>query len=232
MLKRVLAVILATVVILFAGLAVIAPVEANPLPWAFNPQMTVEIQTPQDETINSLPVLVSFRSLGDHQFSVSDDKTIEWARSFFYVVDGQDMKTLGKRFEGTKTVTVDLRPYIYEFTGEAYLSDLADGPHSVTVYYGAVNNITYIGSPQAHITYRSAWQATAQFYVNSKQSPSLAPEITPSPGSTEAPTSPTSTSSVNNADISANNTILYFTVGVVIGFVLLFTALVIQKRKR
>ena len=77
------------------GILVVEVVDANPLPWAFNPQMTVSILSPQNGTINSLPVLLEFTSLGDGQFTVSDDTTEEWVRSFFYVIDGQNMKTSG-----------------------------------------------------------------------------------------------------------------------------------------
>lgn len=60
-----------TVVLLLislAGLQAVEVAEANPIPWFPNPQMTVSIQSPQNETINSLPVLVSFTSQGDQQF--------------------------------------------------------------------------------------------------------------------------------------------------------------------
>jgi hypothetical protein len=163
------------------GIQAVDVVDANPLPWFPNPQMTVSIQSPQNGTINSLPVLVNFTSKADNQFSVSDDTTQSWVRSFFYVLDGQDMKTMGMRFEGTKTTKIYEDPvtYGYHFDGQAYLTNLADGPHNITVYYGAVNKIGYVGTPKEQIIINPAWQATSQFYVDNKLAPGLT--LTPSP---------------------------------------------------
>ena len=91
------------------GIQAVEVVDANPLPWLFDPQMTVTIQSPANGTISSLPVLVSFTSKADNQFSVSDNTSEEWVRSFFYVLDGQDMKTMGMRFEGTNTTTIMMK---------------------------------------------------------------------------------------------------------------------------
>lgn len=187
-----------------AGLQAVELAEANPLPWAFNPQMTVSIQAPQNETISSLPVLVSFTAKGDGQFSASDDATEEWVRSFFYVLDGQDMRTSGVRFLGTNRTEINVPTYRYKFSGQAYLTNLADGPHSITVYYGAVNNITYIGTPEARIINNRSWQATAQFYVNGKSVPSQTPTLIPP-----------------NVNIWSNNIFLYFIAGAVIALVFL-----------
>ena len=181
--KKLLAttIIIATILALVVGIQTVEVVDANPLPWAFNPQMTVSIQSPANGTISSLPVLVSFTSKADNQFSVSDNTSEEYARSFFYVLDGQDMKTSGVRFVGTKTTTISEQDskYSRNFSGQAYLTNLADGPHKITVYYGAVNKISYVGTPQESIYYNPTWQATAQFYVDSKLAPGLT--LTPTP---------------------------------------------------
>ncbi len=126
--------------------------------------------------INFLPVLVSFTSQGDQQFSVSDDPKEEWVRSFFYVLDGQNMNSMGMRFAGTNTTTIheEGSKYRYNFSGQAYLTNLTDGPHTISVYYGAVNKIDYVGTSQEHVWYNSAWQATSQFYVDSNLATSLA----------------------------------------------------------
>jgi len=145
-------------------------VDANPIPWAFNPQMTVSIVSPQNGTINSLPVLVNFTSRGDNQFSVSNDTSEWYARSFFYVLDGQNKENMGMRFAETSTTTIyeNGTRQGFNFEGQAYLRDLTDGPHSITVYYGAVNSILLVGTPLERILFNPAWQATSQFYVNSK----------------------------------------------------------------
>ena len=169
--------------------------DANPIPWCFDPQMTVTIQSPENGTTNSLPVTVSFTSQGDDQFSVSDDSTKEWVRSFFCVLDGQDMKTMGMRFVGTKTATITDQgsKYSYNFSGQAYLTNLTDGPHTITVYYGAVNKIDYVGTPKESIWYNTVWQVTSQFYVQNKLTPSPAPTPTPSPIPTISSLTPTPT---------------------------------------
>ena len=69
--------------------------DANPLPWFADPQMTVSIQFPTNGTITSLPVWVNFTSLGDGQFTVSDDTTKESVRSFFYVIDDAKYEDVG-----------------------------------------------------------------------------------------------------------------------------------------
>ena len=164
------------------GLQAVEIARANPIPWCFNPQMTVSIQSPQNQTTNGLPVLVSFTSFGDRQFSVTDDFSQQYARSFFYVVDGQNMRTMGTRFEGTTTTNEAGAIYCYRFRGQAYLTNLTPGHHNITVYYGAVNNITYIGSSAEDIYYNPRWQATAQFSINPElaASPISTPTATPS----------------------------------------------------
>jgi hypothetical protein len=160
--------ILLTLSILF-GIEVVGMADANPIPWAFNPQMTIFIQSPQNGTINSLPVLVNFTSRGDNQFSVSNDTSEWYARSFFYVIDGQNMENMGMRFAETSTTIYENGTRQgFNFEGKAYLRDLTDGPHSITVYYGAVNSIILVGTPLERIVFNPAWQATSQFYVNSK----------------------------------------------------------------
>jgi hypothetical protein len=202
--------------------------EANPIPWCFDPQMTVTIQSPENGTTKSLPVKVSFTSKGDHQFSVSDEPTKEWVRSFFYILDGQDKHIMGMRFEGTKTEIINEKPYKYEFTGQAYLTNLADGPHNITVYYGAVNKISYVGTPQEHITYSTAWQATSYFYVQSK--------LTPSPTTTQTPnltvtTNPTSNNSILSFNSLSNNLLLTAVLSI-LGLITIILLVSIYKRRK
>jgi len=216
------------------GIQTVEVVDANPLPWFPNPQMTVSIQSPQNETIYSLPVLVNFTSKADNQFSVSDDTSGEWVRSFFYVLEGQDMKTMGMRFEGTKTTKIYEDPvhYGYHFEGQANLTNLADGSHNITVYYGAVNKISYVGTPQESIYYRSidynpTWQATAQFYVDSKLASGLT--LTPSP----TPNITTLMPTVNtgpHVDLAAST--FPYIVGIVAIVIVLIVGLLVYFKRR
>jgi hypothetical protein len=175
------------------GIQAVEVANANPIPWAFNPQMTISIQSPQNGTKNSLPVLVNFTSRGDNQFSVSDDASETYVRSFFYTIDGQDMETMGIRFEGTNTTTIyenGVKQGFY-FNGQVYLTNLADGTHNITVYYGygPVNKGGHVdGTSKERIIYNPTWQATSQFYVDSKLASGLT--ITPSPIPTDSQSMP------------------------------------------
>ena len=182
--KTVIAATITTIslILIAVGMQAVEVARANPIPWCFNPQMTVTIQSPVNGANYGLPVLVSFTSQGDMQFSVSDNASQNYVRSFFYVLDGQNMATSGMRFAGTKTTEIypEDPVYSYNFSGQAYLINLTDGLHNLTVYYGAVNNISYIGSPDEWIVYNHlSWQATSQFYVNSSLTPSPTPSPTP-----------------------------------------------------
>jgi hypothetical protein len=184
-------ILLSFLVSLVAGMQAVKVAKANPIPWAFNPQMTVTIQSPVSGANCALPLLVSFKAQGDWQFSVSDNVTQAYLRSFFYVLDGQDMSTSGQRFAGTKTTEIIGDPvYSHSFIGEANLTEITDGLHSITVYYGAVNNASLIGTPSEWIVYNHnlSWQATSQFYVDSALTPSPTITITPSPSPSQIPT--------------------------------------------
>ena len=177
-------IILAYLVSLVSGMQAVKVARANPIPWCFNPQMTVTIQSPVSGANCALPLLVSFTAQGDWQFSVSDNVTQDYLRSFFYVLDGQDMRHSGLRFAGTKTTEIYGDPvYSYNFSGQANLTDITDGLHSITVYYGAVNSAALIGSPSKNIVYNPSWQATSQFYVKI-ETPTPSPTPTPAPTNT------------------------------------------------
>ncbi len=229
--KRVLlaaSILVLSLLVMLQGLLVS---DANPLPWFADPQMSVSIQFPTNGTITSLPVWVNFTSLGDGQFTVSDDTTKEWVRSFFYVIDEQNMKTSGLRFE-TKNTTItgpSAPKYCSNFSGQACITNLEDGPHTITVYYGAVNRISYVGTPQESIYYSPYWQATAQFYVDSNLASGLT--ITPSPTPTQ------SIPTINTGDtlpVELNPSIVYITLAIVTAIIAVasITLVYFKKHKR
>jgi len=199
-------IIFAVLFLLAAGMQAVKVAKANPIPWCFDPQMTVTIQSPASGANCALPILVSFTAQGDGQFSVSDNVTQDYARSFFYVLDGQNMATEGLRFEGTKTTQILGDPmYKYNFSGQASLTDITDGLHNITVYFGAVNKIGLVGTPSEWIVYNHnlSWQATSQFNVDSKLTPT--PTLTPTPSPSPTPTAtPTLTASLAESASALN----------------------------
>jgi hypothetical protein len=126
-------------------------------------------------------------------FSLSDNQTQDWIKAFFYVLDDQNMSSSGIRFAETQTGIHPIDDdHYYNFSGQAYLTDLSDGIHSITVYYGVLVNV---GSPHEFIVYNASWSATSQFYVITKTpspTPTLAPTLTltSSPSLTTSPTAP------------------------------------------
>jgi hypothetical protein len=171
---------------LVAGMQSVEVVEANPLPPAWmNPEMTITIQSPQNETENALPVFVNYTVQCTPVFSLSDNQTQDWIKSFFYVLDGQNMSSSGINFTETQltgTYPTDSDHY-YDYSGQAYLINLTDGIHSITVYYGVLVNV---GSPAEFIAYNASWSAISQFYVTT-ENPIPTPSPTPSPSTPEFP---------------------------------------------
>jgi len=183
------AIAMSMVIVSLFGVQAVKVANANPIPWAFNPQMTVTIQSPENGTSYGLPVLVTFVAHGDSQFSVTDNDSQDYARSFFYVLDGGSMRTSGLRFEGTKTTDINGDPvYWYGFNGQAKLTNLTDGPHNITVYFGAVNSIGLVGTPNEMIVYNPSWSATAQFYIDSTLTPEPTQTPSPTPNPSPVPT--------------------------------------------
>jgi hypothetical protein len=161
-------------VLLFSAATIMAVevAEANPLPW-LNPEITITIQSPLNGTSHDLPVFVNFTALCSWEFTLSDSSTQEdWIKAFYYVLDGQDMSSSGTNFteiQLTAKHPAD-KDYYYEYNGQAYLTNLTDGSHSITVYYGALINAD---SPQEFIAYDEVWSATSQFCVNTEVTPEL-----------------------------------------------------------
>jgi hypothetical protein len=143
---------------------VVAPLfevtRANPLPpvW-LHPEMTVTIHSPQNGAYNALTVSVYFSAQLINAFNYLTD-TPNWVSAFFYVLDCQDMSSSGIKIEQIKLTGVNYASYYaFNYSGQAYLSDLTAGSHSITVYYGVLDKGSKI------IAYNASWSATSQFYV-------------------------------------------------------------------
>jgi hypothetical protein len=152
-----------------ATIQVVKVAEANPLPPSWmNPKMDITIQSPLNETDNALPVFVNFTALCSGEFFISSDDPSheDWINAFFYVLDGQDMSSSGTNFtEIQLTATHPDGDHFYEYCGQAYLTNLTDGSHSITVYWGVLVNV---GTPAEFIVYDESWSATSQFNVGTE----------------------------------------------------------------
>jgi len=90
----------------------------------------ISIQSPQNGTYNTEPVLLNFTVKNNH---FSD-------YLYFYILDGQDTQS-GVRVEeaqiiGEETISNDTAFSYTEYTswGQAVLPNLSDGPHNLTLY--------------------------------------------------------------------------------------------------
>jgi hypothetical protein len=194
-------------------------VDANPLPPSWmNPKMTITILSPKNGTDNALPVLVNFTAQCSAQFSFNSTGQ-DWLPAFYYVLDGQNMSSLGTNFTDTKltaTHPTDVNHY-YDYSGQAYLTNLNVGSHSITVYYGVLVNVD---SPtHQSIVYDQSWSATSQFSIqtpNSQptQNPSMLPLASPSPTpsstTSNSPTAPVATPTPTQTLPTDQPTVLVF----------------------
>jgi hypothetical protein len=172
--RAALILVFALLLSIVAILQVVKVAEANPLPPSWmNPKMDITIQSPLNGTDNALPVFVNFTALCSGEFFISSDNPSheDWINAFFYVLDGQDMSSSGTNFtEIQLTATHPDADHFYEYTGQTYLTNLTDGSHSITVYWGVLVNV---GTPAEFIVYDESWSATSQFYVNTEAAPEL-----------------------------------------------------------
>lgn len=148
---------------------------ANPLPpeW-MNPKMDITIQSPQNETTNALPLHVEFMAQSSCHFFLPANESEEWLDGFFYVLDGQNMAS-GVRFtevQGPKAVRYSIATD-HNFSGQAYLTNLTEGSHKITVYWGVLIN-------NKSVVYNANWSATTQFAITTEK-PTPTQTLAPSP---------------------------------------------------
>jgi hypothetical protein len=144
-----------------------------------NPKMTIAIECPLYGPHKALPVSVKFTAQCSSDFRLSDNQSQDRIKAFFYVLDGQNMAISGIKFTEIQiTATYPSNDdYHYDYSGQAYLTNLTDGIHIITVYHGVLVNV---GSPAEQIVYNASWSATSQFYVKI-ETPAPTPSPSPSP---------------------------------------------------
>jgi hypothetical protein len=232
-------------------------VKANPLPPSWmNPQMTITIQSPlppspliqqQPMRSYSLPILVNFTAQCSWEFALVNtppaSPSQDWIRAFYYVIDGQNMSSSGINFtEVQTTINPNDTNNYFDYSGQAYLTNLTSGSHNLTVYWGVLVNV---GTPAQFIVYDPTWSVTSQFNVNTGISPSQTPTLSPSPTLTVSPTitpsedptkqptpTPVFTGSNVIADPGVNYTPALIVLSTIIVTVILGVAVYIYFRKR
>jgi len=186
--KKLLAttIILSTILALVASIQVVEVVDANPLPPNWMASMTITIQSPLKGVINDLPLLVNFSAQSSPVFYLSGTQIDSYTGDFFYVLDGQSMSYGGTKIADTQmTVTSQNK---HQFSGQTYILNLIEGPHNITVYWGASSN--------NRIYYDESWSTNTQFYVIN-ENPSPTPKTTLTPNSPIPSPSPSPTSKPN-----------------------------------
>jgi hypothetical protein len=186
--KKLLAttIILTTILALVVGIQVVEVVDANPLPPNWMASMTITIHSPLKGVINDLPLLVNFSAQSSPVFYLSDTQTDSYTGDFFYVLDGQSMSYGGTKIANTQMIVTSQNKH--QFSGQTYIPNLIEGPHNITVYWGAsINNRIY---------YDESWSTSIQFYVIN-ENPSPTPKTTLTPNSPIPSPSPSPTSKPN-----------------------------------
>jgi len=143
------------------------PAEANP--YMLKPKYChISIQSPQNETYYSVPVLLNFTTKNSHFPEYS----------YFYTIDGQSLQS-GTWVEnvqilGNETITNDTAfPYIeYTSWGWAYLPSLNEGAHNLTLYsvnhdnnYGDIETIHFNVETQLKVESFPTTLITASVFV-------------------------------------------------------------------
>jgi len=211
-------IITAFLISLVPGILVVKVAKANPLPPSWmNPKMTITIQSPlppsplilqQPMRSYSLPILVNFTAQCSWGFALVNtppaSPSQDWIRAFYYVVDGQNMSSSGINFtEVQTTINPNDTNNYFDYSGQAYLTNLAAGSHNLTVYWGVLVNV---GTPAQFIVYNPTWSVTTQFNVNTGITPTQTPTLSPSPTPTVSPTP----SAAMNASLSESASALNF----------------------
>ena len=154
-------------VLSFLGSQLISSAGANPNMFMKPRYCNISIQSPQNGTQNSAPILLNFTV---KEWDISD------VYAYFYILDGQDYQSGVKiediQFVGQETLSEEHAFSYVETTlkGQAVLPTLSDGAHNVKVFIGQV-----LGDGTIRPANVDPFSTTANFNVDSttESSPSL-----------------------------------------------------------
>ena len=187
-------------VLSFLGIQLISSAGANPNMFMKPRYCNISIQSPQNGTQNSAPILLNFTV---KKWDITD------VYSYFYILDGQDYQSGVKleeiQFVGEETISNDAGfPYVETtLLGQAVLPSLSDGAHSMTVFIGEV-----LGDGTIRPANVDPFSATVSFNVDSAiQSPSPTPQET---ASAPLPTTLMATASGVSAALACLGLLVYF----------------------
>jgi hypothetical protein len=159
--KKLLAttIILATILALVIGIQAVEVADANPLPPPYVGGIAITIQSPSNSSsFSSSSIPVVFNATANSFFYLSEakqDKSTYWNGDFFYVLDGKNMTNQGIKIENVQMREDDSLRHI--FTGQFYITNLAEGYHTITIYWG-------VQLSSSRILNASYLSQTSQFY--------------------------------------------------------------------
>jgi len=181
--KTSLALMLILMFSVLAGTRIISLTDANPN-LIKGHYCNFSLQSPQDlMTYDAGTILLNFTAKTQWNMPPS--------YSYFYSLDEQDLQSSVEiknvQIVGKENITDDtVKPYIETtLIGQAALSGLSNGPHSIRVFYGG-----YLGNGTIYAKLESS--VTAEFIINTEAelpspSPSLEPTLTPQPTPEQTP---------------------------------------------
>ena len=157
-------------VLSFLGIQLISSAGANPNMFMKPRYCNISIQSPQNGTQNSAPILLNFTV---KKWDITD------VYSYFYILDGQDYQSGIKieeiQFVGEETMSEE---HVFSYaettlTGQATLPSFPDGAHTVTVFIGQA-----LGDGTIRPANVDPFSTTANFNVDSTTQSSPSPQET------------------------------------------------------
>ena len=162
---------------LISLLQVVEPTKANPIPPSDIARVLhIAVDNPPNGSTQSQSFMVDFHADETSRlFSLSNSNlSAPYHGDFFYTLDGQDRYTSGVKIEDVEETDAYNDLHLYtgtHFDGYVYLSNLASGNNSVSVYWGVIGENGIISS--------TVLVATSQFFVDQQITPQPTPSTDP-----------------------------------------------------